>query len=328
MKKVLFITFVFLAIAGMALVFLLRKPSGPPIPSYQGKSADVWLSEVFTTNQAQALSAFSEMGTNAWPFLVDVFRQRESSLNNFSSHVYPKLPWFFKKYVKRPILAEEKWNSAELVFLQHPHERDLTPTLLEMLRDKSNQAHGYVVGLLMRDAAGHGDWVPLLIPCLHEKQIATREETTMMLGQLGPDAKAAIPDLSAGLHDTNEMLRVESAFALWRIDHQTNGVAAIQNALLTSADVLMKRESAILLSQIGWTDPSLIPVYAKLVTDSDKALSVSAAIMLENFGTNAKSAVPSLVKAYELNPPYDRQYIWSALRAVDPNAAAKCKSGK
>ncbi len=92
MKLRVFIIVLVVLCLGLGAVVLVRSFSRNRMPVYQGRSAQEWLGEVFTTNQGAALHAFRTMGTNALPVVLHAFEKRDSAWDKFYQKKYPQLP--------------------------------------------------------------------------------------------------------------------------------------------------------------------------------------------------------------------------------------------
>jgi hypothetical protein len=81
--------------------------------------------------------------------------------------------------------------------------------------------------------------------------------TIMVLGEIGPKAIEAAPQLGEFMRSSNTVLRVESAVALWRINRDTNAAACLISEIRNPAserDILWN-----LLAMLGAIGPEARP---------------------------------------------------------------------
>src|ERR1043166_9930771 len=69
---------------------------------------------------------------------------------------------------------------------------------------------------------------------LQDSSIELRREAAEALGELGPDAKAAAPDLAAALKDKDDGVRIKAAAALWSIG--SAGATAVPDLIAALQD--------------------------------------------------------------------------------------------
>ena len=97
MKKpwltVTLITFLFLS--GLIVIALVANPRGPREPEYHGKKLTAWLADLEggpgsgpgSTAYTNAALAIHQMGTNAVPFLLQMFQTKDSALKLESANL-------------------------------------------------------------------------------------------------------------------------------------------------------------------------------------------------------------------------------------------------
>jgi len=122
----------------------------------------------------------------------------------------------------------------------------------------------------------------------YEQADQRRAEAATCLGDLGPAAKSALPDLIKALKGKD---------------------AAIRGAAITSLGKIHSEPETVI--------PLLIPYL------EDDNLDVAAASALAEFGSLAKSAVPKLLPLLHAKDDDDQAAAREALLKIDPDAAAK-----
>jgi hypothetical protein len=108
---------------------------------------------------------------------------------------------------------------------------------------------------------------------------------------IGPSAKAAIPFLSGWATNADGSVRLYAVKALGGIHAEPDRV---------------------------------LPVLTNAIHDPAPQVRTGAFMALQDFGPNAKSALPELVKFFNnAQDSSERSYAANALKAIDPEAAAK-----
>jgi HEAT repeat protein len=125
-------------------------------------------------------------------------------------------------------------------------------------------------------------------------------EAAIVLGMMGPSAKAAVPALTKALrhHDIN--VRREAAIALGKIGADAKAAIPALTKALDDSDINVCREATIALVKIGDDAVSiLINILEYSATDS-RIMTIVA--VLGEMGPSAKAAVPALVRILKKSP--------------------------
>ena len=142
--------------------------------------------------------------------------------------------------------------------------RSAVPALTAALRDRHLASHrpSYALALLKIDGqAAKTAAVPALIEVLdckahgvylpEQSSAAVRQQAARALGQMGGQARMAIPALANALGDQDAGLRTEAAKALGHIGAQAReAVPSLQKAL-TDPDEAVRSEANAALKRIG-----------------------------------------------------------------------------
>jgi HEAT repeat protein len=86
---------------------------------------------------------------------------------------------------------------------------------------------------------------------------------------------------------------------------------------------VMRRTSVLALGYIHAEPDQVVPVLIESLHDPDLSVQLSALASLGDFGPEAKLAVPVLVELLNATDEYVRGDVTNALKAIDPEAAAK-----
>ena len=161
---------------------------------YKGKSASQWATEFAFHTTEEARDALNHLGADATPFLVPYLDKPDSLLNSFYYKLWERLPRIIQKKFLGPVLASDGRQHAAIAF------RDIQP--------------------VSRPA------IPVLIQHLNSRDVTVQLLSQYALGNLGPEATAAVPALKLRLKgDVAE--RVYAAWALWQIEHNAAEVLPI-----------------------------------------------------------------------------------------------------
>jgi len=123
------------------------------------------------------------------------------------------------------------------------------------------------------------------VKTLQDEDADLREITCWALGQIGPDAKAAVEALRTRLHDEKGKVRVEAASSLWCIAQ----------------------------------DRSVIPGLIEELKGSDEMVCRGAIEALGGIGPEAKAAVPALLKLTNYKDRFLSEPAKESLRCIDPH---------
>ncbi len=168
------------------------------------------------------------------------------------------------------------------------------------------------LGNLGRDARGA---VPALAAALRDRNDQVRWRAAEALGKLGPDAAAAVPALVDAL-DRSDMLAQEAAKALGRMGGAARPAVPALAAALTRDDVYLKREAAKALVKLGPDAADAVPVLIEALGDKDKTVRAESCKVLGRIGPAARAAVPALQAALRDKDDIVRVQADEALRRI------------
>ncbi|MET0554981.1 MAG: protein kinase, partial [Vicinamibacteria bacterium] len=138
--------------------------------------------------------------------------------------------------------------------------------------------------------------VPALIGLLGDQQEVVRWRTAEALGKIGPDAVRAVPALVRALSGTG-LAPTEAAKALGRIGPPARESVPALAAGLGSSDVYFRREIAKALARMGGDGAAAVPALTAALRDKDKVVRMESAKALGRMGGAARAAVPALTAA-------------------------------
>jgi len=292
------------------------------------------LVQVISTNRDAALIAFRKMGDQATPVLLHAFEKVDRPWDKFWQWAYPKLPALMRARLSPPVPAWITRGAAWIVFFESPKlEKNAFPELLRHLEDKhkSDQAHSYVMGLLIRIVRQDStNALPVVIPYLRANDPDLRRGAAMVLRQIGPSAKAAMPGLYASLNDPDVGVRINSALAILTIDQQTNvATAVLEKELASMAVGDLFVSTAMCLREVSPDSPVLLPAYIKALQAPKTTYRAGNDYFrsdfierLAKYGRAVEAAVPLLVRIIREESSL-RSTALQTLRQIDPDEAKK-----
>ncbi|MDP1581092.1 MAG: HEAT repeat domain-containing protein [Candidatus Didemnitutus sp.] len=186
-----------------------------------------------------------------------------------------------------------------------------------------------------------------LIDLLQSENVEMRRAATNQLGEHGPDAVAAQPQLITALGDEDVQVRANAAWALGKIQGQSDLAAHALIAAFADADWTVRHNASL---SIIWRGPSMLPMldeslvapnplvrlyaaYARLqIAPQDPARVIptltallsaeqtevrhTSAQILGGIGPAAAATIPQLITLLEDNIPVVRQQAIMALGAM------------
>ena len=137
------------------------------------------------------------------------------------------------------------------------------------------------------------------------------------LGSIGPDAKAAIPALTARLKDEDPIVRAQSAFALGLMGDDAKPVAAELVGAVGDEEALVRRAALRALFRIKPDREVTRPLFLKLLQSSDPLTVTSVLHSMAELGADA---VPAVADALE--HPESRYFATLVVQEIGEPAKA------
>ena len=119
-----------------------------------------------------------------------------------------------------------------------------------------------------------GKDVKELVVTLKSEKVAERAAAARILGELGPAAKEAVPDLQAALGDADKDVRRCAARSLGDIGKASKPAVAALGRTLKDADAQVRQASAYALGRIG--DPAAKPYLEAAKKDTNEGVKHAA----------------------------------------------------
>ena len=281
-----------LLIAGI-VYWLAGKVGGPPDPEYQGRRLSAMLKE--SSLDVHTLESGRETRFGA----EDVLAIRQMGTNAIpyllkelsatDSSLKIKLVELLSRQsvfsIRFEMAAYHHYRAADAFQVLGPIGEPAIPELARLLNEGETSDHAAMA------LAGIGDKsIPILIQTLSHTNASVRASAAGALGTFSSGASVIVPALIQSLGDPNKDVRFTAAYSLGK-RHQEAALA--------------------------------VPALMKCLEDAAPIMRAFSANALEKFGAEAKPAIPALLKARETTNTYTRDTIDRALRAIDPEAAAR-----
>jgi hypothetical protein len=331
------IVVVFLLLAGLVVGYWIYTPGEP---SYQGRSASVWLDDLGSAKRDKARAALKAMGTNAVPAIVRKLKESESPWRNKYRDSFHKFPHWLAKILPKPTKAEFGWFEGANAF--KAIGPSVEPRLVKLLKGESpsvRSAAAFGLHELRLSGADIKDAISGLIGALNDQSPMVRFFSAEALGYAGPEAEPAIPALILLLNDPKSAVRIDddirptASKALGEIGPKAKAALPALRNLLTNNDAYLRIVTAVAIWRIDGDVTNTLPVLIQGLTQVDEGSKGEVADGIGEMGPRAKAAVPALL--HELNLPpspdeflnsnreFENQFITNALKKIDPEAAAK-----
>jgi len=296
----------------------------PREPSYQGKSLSKWVDLLYTTNHTQAMNSIGAIGPKAIPFLLEKARHEDPAVQRLYRAIWPKLPLRQRLPTPKPVdpnfpgkignalMAVGQQELPRLIAALEDRDARVrhvavlgiqymgakpdaaVPVLCKLLSDRDDWVRGSALAALGSMGSKAKPAVSAFIATLrfgtNEHIVGIRGTAAWALGEVGPDARMAVPWLRQSLSDTNAPMRLSAAIALWRISQDTNVVSVVIEQFDRNPQ---NREILRALGEMGPLAKSAVPTLLKILGPPDPPW-----------------------------PPYVQPLAREALKKIDPEAAA------
>jgi serine/threonine-protein kinase len=160
--------------------------------------------------------------------------------------------------------------------------------------------------------------VPALTGVLRDRSPDVRWRAAEALGKIGADAASSVPSVAALLDDTDDLVRGEAAKALGRFGSAAGTAVPALSGALRHPEVAFRREVAKALAKIGPAAQGAVPALTVALSDKDKFVRMECARALGNIGPPARSAVTALTSASRDSELLVARQAQEALKKLGP----------
>jgi len=226
---------------------------GLPNPLVQGTPLSAWIQKALASDSTWNYAwVLKPVAAEATPYLSRALRHKDNFFNTSYVKIWPKLPSAFQRHLAAPTLAKDARMRAVM-----------------LLRDLGNPAKAAIPDLIARLSDNDGD---LLNP-------------TIALGNMGSDAKSALPSLEPLLRVNLKDVRVAyAAQAVWKITKEAEPSLSTLETVLAQTNANYRWAAAAFLGEMGPAARPAIPLLAQAVRDPDKDLASLSVQALANIG--------------------------------------------
>jgi hypothetical protein len=233
--------FIILIAATAAVALLMFWPATEP--SYEGKPLSHWLEQYRLARhhgvlgQAQSEEAVRAIGTNAFPVLIRMIQTHDSRLKQLLMN----------------------WSSKQTLF-----QLGFTPA--------SELRYRAMIGYEILGPAAKSQVAELTAILTMAKVAEVRASTASALGNIGEEAKSAVPALLITAKDQDQRVRNNSLWALRQVRADPELVLPTMIAALEDPYSTARENAAIALAQYGPVASNAIPVLLRTMQSNDVAL--------------------------------------------------------
>ncbi|MEN6641078.1 MAG: HEAT repeat domain-containing protein, partial [Armatimonadia bacterium] len=189
-----------------------------------------------------------------------------------------------------------RWSAARVLGTIGPEAREAVPALATALPTSEWYAQVMIAWAIRRMGPAGKEAVPALGEVLGKsKDVWVKREVAATLGEIGPEARAALPQLTAALKDPNGFVRVAAAKSLYQIDRDASGVPLLIEAL-KNYDIVGPRIAADALAEMGEGARPALPALVTTLKDPAPCAQVAAARALWLIDKSTQG-VPMLIAA-------------------------------
>ena len=329
MSRRRFISIVFLALLLLigCLIACFTMNRHPAEPIFEGRTASSWLRELAAGSpNIRAWAAFSGMGTNADPILMDALEARDTPLEKAFRSFYfaKKLPARVRRFLPQPSGDPRQLQSAAFSVVQSSPDSPLFCKLAVCLKQPDSKFRGEVLPVVYsRIGPEDAGQVPFLLLAANDTNAIVRSEALLCLSRIGPSATNAVPAILKLCADKDMDVRMAAAKALWKTTGQTNvAVPVLEGILSQDKDAHCLEWVTGFLLGMGKPDALLISILTNSLTGGRIEERMSACTCLRHIGPPAAAAIPALRHAMQDPNPEVRQRAKWALTGIDPEHAA------
>lgn len=199
-------------------------------------------------------------------------------------------------------------NALETLRLIYPSNRDLDPFYIQGLNDNDGQVR--LMAVMALEKSKTKEAVTALSKALNDTNSEVRRFAAASLGNIGTEAREAVPALIQRLHIDDGYMIAE---ALGKI-----GYPSPLLPLLKDKDKNVRKWVAYALGKMGPSAKEAVSPVTVLFTDLDSEVRIRAIEAIGNMGPEANTAVPALINALKDHTNY--YYPAMALGKMGPAA--------
>ena len=237
--------FGFVLAVATAIYFL-----SPPDPTYQGVPLNTWLRDWQNTrsweHRLKSEEAVWEVGTNAIPFLLAIFEERDPAFKVMLVQWLEKsrlADWSYRLASQRQAAAVEAFG------VLGPKARPALGQLEQMACRPDRVTAAMALWALAATRLAEG--IPTIAAGLTNELAGSRQTAAYFAGKLGVHGASLVPALVKVLSDSNQIARLQAAIALRDISVEPTLVVPALTARLTDTNLAVVSFAASALASFG-----------------------------------------------------------------------------
>jgi len=215
LREFIFITLMALAVIVIGSAICLCPPAQP---RYQNKKLQAQFDQLQGGTRDPVIQTLRDIGPDAVAFLAHQMKRKDSFIKDRYVALWPKLPALVKSRFKQPLSAAAiRVKAVEALRYMGPSftGSDIGLAALRIALDHPDiHLRSIAEGALGDLGPQAKAAVPALIKCVSG---CTNINGVWALGRIGPDAKAALPILESKMRQETGRERVYAAGAVWKI---------------------------------------------------------------------------------------------------------------
>ena len=287
-------------------------------PVYQAKRLSLWLQGYNPDGDSPEVDeALRTMGTNAIPVLLENLQAKDSVLKvhlaAFGLHYTPAETRHLRAQKGLSALGAEASNAV--------------PALIEIYQQNfASSAREAAANTLVEIGPAAKMAIPVLIKSAASTNSDVRAFALYTLGRMALESETVVPVLIKGLHDPDREVRFNAAFGLEALAFMGGDAKPAIPALvetLKDSHPSARASAATALGHIHSEPALVIPALIEMLRDPDVQQHANAATALGEFGNDGKPAVAPLIELLSQGNQDARKAATTALKAIDPVAAAR-----
>jgi HEAT repeat protein len=248
---------------------------------------------------ARALSALGSEAKDAVPALTKALKSPDPMVRGHAAHALEDIGEASQSAATElaDMLDDKDGNVRRaaidaLVAIKLKPEK-LVPVLKKAIEDNEGDPSLMVPALNLLAEQGEAGMAVLIEELKNPKG---RYPATIAIGEFGPKAKAAVPDLTKFLADPNVEMRMQAAFTLGKIGPDAKSALPALTKALDDSHIPVQYGAAFALGKIAVKDKDAMAALSKKLDSKDGLLKISSAWALAKMDLQDKARYDSTVK--------------------------------
>jgi HEAT repeat protein len=262
-KRGILLAVLSVALAGGVFWMLSR----PAEPVYQGKPLSAWLNEIdfdpysVYTNQA-AFVAFTEMGTNVIPALLNIIQSGDPPFEKFTLEIKRVQS---RGHFPGRAARHQRWAASVALYAMGTNAKPAFPILTNLLFH-TNEMIPSSVALAGMGSAG----LPPLMAALTNQNASIRKSAANGLVWERSDLNLVVPALIARLSDQDGTVHVTAVIALGELHAEPRLAVPALMKDFPGKNRVLRSLILMALREFGTNASAAVPMLLETVSDNDQ----------------------------------------------------------